>query len=118
VASIVTARSAAVTTPTVTVVVTVALLLVALGSGSVPVTVTVLVRVVEALGVTVTLRVTVVEAAGARVPTAQVTRPATALTAQPGLEAGERLKVVPTGRGAVSVTPVAAEGPLLVTVTV
>jgi hypothetical protein len=108
-----TARSAVEPPSVVTVVVTVALSFVASGSGSAPVTVTVLVKGPGAVGMTP--RVIVAEAPGARVPRLQVTVPAVAAQL-PWLEAGG-VKVTPADRGSLSVTLVAGEGPLLVTVT-
>src|SRR5262245_46529293 len=95
---------------------TVALSLEAAGSCSPPVTVTVLVIVFDGLPLAFTAISIVAEAAEARVPRLQMT--VSFVAAQfPWLEV-DVVKVTPAGRGSVSVTPVAAAGPLLVTLTV
>ena len=94
-----------------TVVGAVAQSLIELGSGSLPATQAVLVRGPTAVGVT--MMVTLALRPLPRRPMVHVTVPA-ACTQLPRLEVADT-KVTPAGRGSVRVTPVAREGPLLVT---
>jgi hypothetical protein len=103
----VTARSA----DAVTAVVTLAELLAVLGSGSVAVTDAVLVMLPAATGLM--MMVTVAVAALARVPRLQLT----AAVQVPWLGVAET-NVTPVGTASVKVTPVAGDGPLLVTIRV
>jgi hypothetical protein len=95
----------------VTVVVAVALLLPDTGSLSVAETVAVLLKTPTAVGVT-TIVTVALRPLPSR-PMVHVTVPA-AWTQLPRLEVAETY-VTPGGRGSVSVTPVARDGPLLVT---
>src|SRR5882762_9735860 len=88
------------------VVVAEAVLLAVFGSASLPATVAVLVIEPVVAGV-VTLMVIVALAPAARLPTVQVTVPAEFV--QPELA---DTKVTPAGRVSVTITPVAADGPL------
>src|SRR5438874_292918 len=95
-----------------TVVPSVTVLFAELGSASVPVTLAVLVRTPAAVGLT--LIVTVALAPLARLPTAQVN--VVVPLHEPWLAEADT-KLTPAGSESVSVTPVAADGPLLRTTT-